>query len=237
MEETNDWFYRRKGAFQDALTATERLLDVGMKPRWQLFLTKRILPEIDQLLEVVEGLRLRERVASLGGEFDIFMHTPAPDGEARHIQYLRPTLDEIRSLPEEIVESSKKHFQVERLWYTEGELISEILEEEPDFPYGYSYPSTLWMTVRSDWNVFSNMAGQEEWWRLGNLKKDTVGVILNRFQNNRTLGLETIYRHSPKDLAEQFGNPKSQRIYECKSDLLSYYVERYCEEEWRRRWP
>jgi hypothetical protein len=34
MEETTDWFYRRKGAFKDALTATERLLEVGMKPRW-----------------------------------------------------------------------------------------------------------------------------------------------------------------------------------------------------------
>jgi hypothetical protein len=34
MKETNDWFYRRKGAFQDCVRATERLLDLGIKPRW-----------------------------------------------------------------------------------------------------------------------------------------------------------------------------------------------------------
>ena len=56
MEETNDWFYRRRGAFQDKLTATERLLDVGIKPRWQIFLTQKIIPEIGDLLKIVERL-------------------------------------------------------------------------------------------------------------------------------------------------------------------------------------
>ncbi len=35
LEPTQDWFYRRRGAFQDCVTATQRLLEAGMKPRWQ----------------------------------------------------------------------------------------------------------------------------------------------------------------------------------------------------------
>ena len=45
MRETNDWFYRRK-VFLRCYLATE---DFWMltKPRWQLFLTKKIIPELE----------------------------------------------------------------------------------------------------------------------------------------------------------------------------------------------
>ena len=92
MEETTDWFYRRKGAFEDALTATKRLLDVGMKPRWQIFLTTKLLPELDALLDLIDRMQLHEKVAALGGEFDLFMHTPSPDYEGRKIYELKSDL-------------------------------------------------------------------------------------------------------------------------------------------------
>jgi len=38
MEKTTDYFTQRRGSFRDNLVATERLLEVGIKPRWQLFL-------------------------------------------------------------------------------------------------------------------------------------------------------------------------------------------------------
>ena len=60
MRGTNDWFHRRKGAFDDALAAAHRLLDVGMKPRWQVFLTTKLLPELDEFLAIVEQARLAE---------------------------------------------------------------------------------------------------------------------------------------------------------------------------------
>ena len=47
MEQSTDWGMRRRGAFRDQLTATERCLDAGIAPRWQLFLTKRCLAELD----------------------------------------------------------------------------------------------------------------------------------------------------------------------------------------------
>ena len=76
LEEATDWFCRRKGAFRDCLAATERLLEVGMKPRWQFFLTKKILPDLDGLMRLIDQMRLRERVAELGGEFVVSFIPP-----------------------------------------------------------------------------------------------------------------------------------------------------------------
>jgi len=230
IEETNDWFYRRRGAFQDNLIATERLLDVGIKPRWQIFLTKKIIPEVGKLLKLIDRLKLSDRVKSLGGNFDLFMHTPGPDGEARELEHLRPTLEDTRSIPSEVIESSKKHFNVEKLWYTEGELISQILTEKEDFPYAYFYPKILCFYIKNNWDVFSNMGTLEPWWELGNLRTDSLQSIFDNFESNRVLGLETIFTVSVKELAKRFGNPKSRLVYNNKDDLESLFVGRYCEQ-------
>jgi hypothetical protein len=58
MEENTDWGMRRKGAFRDQLAATERLLEVGIAPRWQLFITKRCLNELDAFLRLIDDLKL-----------------------------------------------------------------------------------------------------------------------------------------------------------------------------------
>ena len=80
LEETTDWFYRRKGAFKGNILATQKMLDLGIQPRWQLFLTKKILPELGGVMELVKRLRLRERVKDLGGDFEIYIHDPGPEG-------------------------------------------------------------------------------------------------------------------------------------------------------------
>jgi len=54
LEENTDYFMRRSGAFKDALVATERLLAAGIRPRWQLFLTERAIPELEEFVELIE---------------------------------------------------------------------------------------------------------------------------------------------------------------------------------------
>ena len=225
-EKTTDWFYRRKGAFKDCIKATEQLLEVGMKPRWQFFLTKKIIPELEDLLDLVDKMELRERVQSLGGQFELFMHTPSPDGEARKIEYLRPTLNDTESIPEDIVKASQQYFGT-KIWHTEGALISQILEEEDT--YLYSYPDIFAFYITQRWDVFSNMGTLEPWWFLGNIKTDSVHTILHRFEHNYPLGFNTMVHVSPKELAKKFGNPQSTLIYTDKNDLKALYLAKYCE--------
>lgn len=235
MEDTTDWFYRRKGAFQDALLAAERLLDIGMKPLWQVFLTKKLIPEIGELLDLVERVKLRDRVKALGSEFVLFMHTPAPDGEGLTIEHLRPTIDEVAALPAEIVEPSKKHFKTDTLWHTEAELISQIMKEEDQFPSAYSYPEKLWLMIRNNFDVYPTIGTLDPWWKLGNLKTDPVESLLANFKSNIPLGLKTLYTVSPKTLATRFGDSTSQRVYSDKRDLIAPWVRHFCEQTRKKR--
>ena len=109
LEVTHDWFVRRRGSFQDSLVATERLLEAGIRPRWQIFFTQHILPELDALYALVDRLRLRERCEALGGPFQVFLHTPCPDGEAIGIEGLRPTVSALARVPAELLTASVAH--------------------------------------------------------------------------------------------------------------------------------
>lgn len=237
MEETNDWFYRRKGAFRDALTATERLLDAGIKPRWQIFLTKKLIPEIDELLRLIDKLKLYERVQKLGSEFQLFMHVPGPDHEGRKIEYLRPTIEEVTSLSEDILEPSRKHLGRDILWQPESELYTAILKDEEAHPRDEKLldePSSFWFFVTNKWDVYSNVGTLEPWWKLGNLKKDSVETIMRRFEQDQVPGLDILLNYPRDRLAREYGKPHGRKLYSGKGDLISLYHAKHCEKEWTR---
>lgn len=74
MEDTTDWGMRRKGAFHDQLNATERCLDVSLTPRWQLFLTKRCMGELDDFLRLIDEYGITDffvaGISPEGGGYD-----------------------------------------------------------------------------------------------------------------------------------------------------------------------
>ena len=73
MEAITDWGMRRKGAFTDNLIATERLLEAGIAPRWQLFLTKRGMGDLEQFLRLIYNLNLHKRCEAIGQKFEVFI--------------------------------------------------------------------------------------------------------------------------------------------------------------------
>lgn len=221
LRDTNDWFHRRPGAFDDALAATERLLEVGMKPRWQIFLTTRLLPDLDGLLALVDELRLRDRVRTLGGEFGLFMHAPGPDGAGRQVEDLRPTADRLTELPEAILAPSRQHFGRDALWSTEAELHARLLGQTGPSPA--DLPPETWFHIRSNWDVFPNTSSTDPWNCLGNLKRDPVETIVDRFERDGVPGLEVQFHMPPAELAVRYGDPEGQRVYTGSDDLLERY--------------
>ena len=223
MEEATDWGVRRKGAFRDLLVATERLLEAGIRPRWQLMFTKRVLPDLSALLQLAEDRRLRARSEALGGEFRLFMHCPSPDGEARHLEHLRPTLEDRNQVPQ-------------WLWYegedrTEAQLLPEWLKE--DTPCARSWADMegpmLFMMVQSNFDVYPNAGEMTEPWRLGNLKTDGLAVISDRLEHCETPGLQATFNVPVSELARRFGRPRSQRVYH-PSDLKMLWVRMWADE-------
>jgi hypothetical protein len=229
LEKVTDWACRRRGAFRDALTATERLLAAGIRPRWQWFFTKRIMPDLPGLIALARELNLRERCEALGGPFTLFMHCPSPDGEAWRLEHVRPTVADAERVSEWLREQDaaailrpvgEPESRLVHLLYgerqpTAGAISERILGNE-----------LLWFEILPGFDVYSNLGGLTPAWRLGNLKTDGLASILDTLENDRTPGLRAIFRVPVCELAHRFGHPRGQRVY-VREDL---------KERWIRMW-
>ncbi|MFP4381335.1 MAG: hypothetical protein ACLFUS_12610 [Candidatus Sumerlaeia bacterium] len=232
MEKVDDYFHRREGAFQDSLIATERLIDAGILPRWQLFLTQRILPDVDGLMGLVRDRRLYERCREMGREFELFIHPPGPEGEGRHIERLRPKMNETRDLPEALMDASRKYFGRETLWYPEAELYGELADDES--PCDESTPDSLHFFVLPNFDIYTNIGTLEPWWQLGNLEEQDVGELVAIVEGDGIPALRKRANLSKSFLAKRHGDAQGQKVYSCKEDLLSLYLARECEAEFGR---
>ncbi len=225
----HDWFIRRRGAFDEALLATERCLEAGIIPRWELFLTKRMAPDLPELLVLVDRLDLRARSEDVGGEFVVFIMAPAPDGEAMNIEHLRPTARDIAAVPEWLAEASRRRLgDGDPFGEPEGALVRKVLRG--DLEVKWWEPPHLAFLVDARLDVYSNCGGGlTPWWRLGDLKVGSLSQILDAFENDSVPGLRAAYHVPTQELAERYGRPNGRRYY-CGVDLLRRWVNLWCRE-------
>lgn len=221
LEVTTDWACRRPGAFRDALVATERLLASGILPRWQWFLTTRLLPDVPGLLALVEELRLRERCEALGGPLTLFLNCPSPDGEAAQLEALRPTVEDVARLPPPLREQSERHLG-SALGEAEGVLVERFLRDErPVAPTEADvFADPLWLFICRDDNVYANIGELTPPWRLGNLAEDGAEGIIVALEEDRPPALQALRTVAVAELAARFGDRSSRRLY-AESDLKS----------------
>jgi len=225
LEEVNDAFHRRRGAFQDNLAATERLLDAGMIPRWQIILVQPGQPDLPALVRLAEERRLRERVADLGAEFDLFCHPPWPGGEAWGIEDLRIEQADLALIPDELMAATRKHFDGRLDWETEAALAERVLDGGL---LPAQVPHETWFLVNPNYDVFSNYGEVTPAWRLGNLMRHRLGAILETFETDATPGLWASFHVPDAELAERFARRGSTRLYS-PADLKARWVHLHCE--------
>lgn len=233
LEATHDWLVRRRGSFRDSLLAAERLLEAGIRPRWQLFLTRRILPEVEELYGLVDRLRLRQRTEALGASFQIFAHTPGPDGEAFSIEGLRPTVADLARVPAELIEASVAYLG-RPLGEAEGDIVARLrrCDEPAATRWGNTGPLGFYVTAGLD--VYSNLADLNPWWRLGNLAREDVGNVVARLEDGDTIGLQVLQGVPLSELALRYGRPRGRRVY-TEGDLVSRWVLLECRRRWAER--
>lgn len=235
LEKTTDTFTHRRGSFQDNLLATERLLEVGIRPRWQLFLTERLIPELEAFVALIHAMDLERRVRTLGYEFEVFVHPIAPDGEAFNIEQLRPTVDALDSIPGYLAEKTKDYQDAstleECLGKAEKDWIPELLEENEPFA---TFPPTLAFMVTPELDVFSNLAEPMPWWKLGNLRADGVDAIRHCFENDEAPGLQVNFHVPVSQLTRTYGRENSRYIY-TREDLILRWLRMWGEEYWKSR--
>jgi hypothetical protein len=225
LEDVTDWAHRRRGAFRDLLIATERLLAAGIRPRWQWFLTKRILHDLPGLIALTQELRMRQRCEALGGPFTLFLHCPSPDGEAWYLEHLRPTVRELQQIPAWLRGQSEEHIG-QPIGRPEAELVRELSrEDKPIASSATDLTATagLWFHVEPDFDLYAQACEITPAYRLGNLKHDGLAHCLEVFENDRTPGLQAMFHVPVSELARRFGRPRGQRMY-TPSDLKSRWT-------------
>ncbi|HOX37876.1 MAG TPA: radical SAM protein [Candidatus Brocadiia bacterium] len=210
MEGITDDFFRRRGAFKDNLAATERLLQVGMIPRWQIILTKPGMKDLSEVLSMVEQMRLSKRTAELGAEFTIFCHPPGPVGEAWNLESQRIDEDDAANIPEPLANETVKHFGEGSDWKTEAEWVEQA-ESGEAFPR--EHPGELWFLVNSEYDVFSNYGDMTDGWKLGNFQRDDLDAILAAFESDRPTAMRVMADITDAELASRFGRRNSRAIY------------------------
>ncbi len=221
MEENTDWGVRRKGAFHDNLLATERLLSAGIAPRWQLFLTKHYLSELDEFLRLIHNLELHKRCEDIGMKFEVFIGGISPEGSGYEIDCLRVEEGDVKFIPQELISICREG--IDMLGQPEYILLESLLHEDSPPNVGADMPS---ISINADYDVYPNIAEPTEWWRLGNLKTDGVDKIIRTYRDETTPGM-TMNRGLPiRELAKLYGNKNSLRLYD-KDDLICRWLHQW----------
>ena len=224
MEESTDWGMRRKGAFCDQLLATERCLEVGIAPRWQLFLTKRCTGELDAFLQLIYERELHKRCESIGQKFEFFIGGMSPEGNGYAIEHLRLEESDLPLIPQELVSLSRDRAAM--LGRPEGALYRELIHDHA--PPQMS-ANTCSVSINADYQVYPNIAEPAEWWCLGNLQTDGVDRIIKTYRDEATLGMSANRRVPISELVRRYGVPDGKRLYH-RDDLICRFMHQWGEE-------
>ncbi|MCL2361830.1 MAG: radical SAM protein [Defluviitaleaceae bacterium] len=211
MEESTDWGIRRKGAFQDNMLATQRLLEVGIAPRWQLFLTKRNLDDLDEFLRLVYKLDLHKH-----GE--VFIGGISPEGAGYEIEGLRIEENDLALIPKELIDICREGTDL--LGQPEYVLLEELMQDNS--PPNLT-ANVHCISINADYDAYPNIAEPTSWWRLGNLKSNGVDAIIKTYLDETTPGMKANREIPISMLARKYGNPNSKKLYH-KDDLISRWM-------------
>ena len=221
MEKSTDWGMRRHGAFRDNLLATDRLLEAGIAPRWQLFVTKRCIGELDGFLKLVTELDLHKRCEAIGHKFEVFIGSVSPEGSGFFLESERLDESDIPHIPCGLLDICRDRGS--GLGQPEYALLDSLLLDGSPPNVSASLPC---LSVNADFDVYPNIAEPTEWWRLGNLLTDGVDAIIKAYRDETTPGMKMNRKVPIKELARKYGDSGSKKLYD-KDDLVCRWLHQW----------
>ena len=220
LEETTDRYVGRKGAFRELLTATERLLENGIRPRWQTFINEENKYELTELLFLSEEMELNRRCADLGGRFNFFVHPGSCDGENRKLYPIRICKEHIPpALISFFINFDGLFSEQELCRRWRGDDSHAVPHNEGDI--------TLY--VSNDFDLFFNFTHMQPEWSIGNLKTDPIEELIRRVKEEDTPALRIGREIILAELVRRYGDKNSDRAFEeedYKMYLLNTHLER-----------
>ncbi len=225
MHESTDWAMQRRGGFEDQLLATQRCLQAGIVPRWQLFPLKRSLGELPAFLRLIGELKLHARCAAIGGQFEMFLNSASPEGCGYELEGERLTQGDLAHIPAELARMSRDGLC--GLGEPEAALLPRLIEDAAPPRMGQGLCA---LAIDADYDVYPNIAEPAPWWRLGNLRQEGVDAILRAYRQGTAPGMAANNTIPLGELARRYGDPKADKLY-AKSDLIARFMHQWGEDE------
>ena len=221
MEENTNWGTRRKGAFHDCILATQRLLDVGIAPRWQLFITKRCIGELNEFTRLISDLDLHKRCEVIGQKFEVFIGGISPEGNGYSLEDIRITEDDAEIIPHELIAICRDG--LDSLGQPESLLLESLLNDDMPPNVSANFPC---VAVNADFDVYPNIAEPTGWWKLGNIKADGADEIIKAYRDSTAPGMVANREVPIREMAQRYGNKSSNKLYH-KSDLICRWLHQW----------
>ena len=215
VEEKTDYYVGRKGAFKELIKATELLLRNKIAPRWQIFINRDNMDDLQPLIKLSKEMNLGELCKSIGEEFELVVHQGSCEGENEKLYDIRITSDDLVNIPEEF------HH---RLGETEEKIYQELLTDASTINIVSSSPVFY---ITPDFDVYPNYSSIAPWGYLGNIKEDGIERVLNNYINNRSLAQYNRLTVPINKMVKAYGNPNSKRLFD-KGDYIIYIINQYC---------
>ena len=220
--EMTDKYVQRKGAYNEMVSLIPRLMEHGIVPRFQVFVNKENIGEMEHIVQLAEDTGLAQHP-----DFRAFVHAGGCDGANEALYDIRITPEDLEMIPHKLKDWTLQHIgkTVEEFaGQTEQALYHEMLNE--DAPLGYEVPSQPVLYIDHACNVYPNLTAPQKIWCYGNLLTDGVEAILQRVKQGDTPAMRVMRTAPACKLVRACGDESSLRLFD-RSDYETYLINRY----------
>lgn len=214
LEETQDKYAGRRGAYGEVMKATELLIDGGIIPRWQCFINEENKEEIVEIYKIAQSIR-----KSRCPELEFFVHEGSCDGENRKLYDIR--IDK-KDIPAELIPVFLDYDKL----LTERECCA-LLENDFSSP-SYHNEDEIVLYVSNRYDVYFNFTNMSEPWVIGNLKTTPVKELVSMIITENTPALLRGKQTCWAELVKLYGDKTSEKAFDLE-DYKMYLFNNYLE--------
>ena len=207
LERLTNLYIGRKGAFNEIITATKILINNNITPRWQVFINQENKEEIIELIELSK---------TFDQEFELFIHEGSCDGENELLYPIRITRNDIS-------DTIKPYYLNYDALYEEKTLYEKL---SYDNSTSSLITSDVVFYVTNDFSVYPNLSNIAPWWKIGNIKENTVDEIIANYLNHVPTAMKIRSTIPLGEIVQSVGNKASEKLFS-KADYIIYLLNQY----------
>ncbi len=207
LERLTDLYIGRKGAFNEIITATKILINNNITPRWQVFINQENKEEIIELIELSK---------TFDQEFELFIHEGSCDGENELLYPIRITRNDIS-------DTIKPYYLNYDALYEEKTLYEKLSHDNSTSSL---ITSDVVFYVTNDFSVYPNLSNIAPWWKIGNIKENTVDEIIANYLNHVPTAMKIRSTIPLGKIVQSVGNKASEKLFS-KADYIIYLLNQY----------